>query len=234
MTPTPVAHVIDTDRQAAADTDHEAAADLLFDPPGTGPEAGIRPWDYAAAGAVLSYTCGRPPADPGAEVQQLLRVIHATGRAHSHEAHALLMPLGVVMLAGEIATRTLHRELTAEHGENPFKPLAAAIAHLWPLPQEHIPTIGPGHPGMALHRWTTGHRPPLHPLARDTAHLLATALSRNGRDGRDGRVSRMRCAARICTAVLRHRGTEGRDELAAVREHVLTTRDTPPPDHTTT
>ncbi|WP_409239924.1 hypothetical protein [Streptomyces sp. PA5.6] len=77
-----------------------------------------------------------------------------SAQSTANKAPGPLRP-GVIMLAGEVAARYLPTQLAREHGPYGLEPFQAAIALLWPLPDESVPSVQ-GHPAIALLRLTTG------------------------------------------------------------------------------
>ncbi|MGW9439601.1 hypothetical protein [Streptomyces sp. NPDC055607] len=193
---------------------------LLFTVPDRGPTAHMLPQDRAAVGTALTWGPGLGDLDE----TRLLRVIHATGRVHRRGGEsAPSLHVGAVMLGGEIAARYLYQQLAGEHGPHGFEPLAAAVATLWPLPGETPPPVH-GHPGMALFRLTQGPYETL--LSADeikAMQLLGRAMPSSDQD------TQMRCVARACRHIVHERDRLQAEDLAAVREAILTARVTGQP-----
>ncbi|MGW9439602.1 hypothetical protein [Streptomyces sp. NPDC055607] len=215
-----IARVTEADIEAAAefreklDERPTGFADLFFDLPGHGPTARLNPADQAAVGVTLTY---RHPGAP--DQDRLLPVLHAVGRVHSHGARQV-MQIGTVMLGGEIAARYLYRQLADRHPPFHLKPLKDVIALQWPLPEEGRP-YGLQHPAMALLRLANGPDRRLFTLTEIQAMRL---VARTLPDGGSNQEQRLRCAARICSTFARGHIRFRREDLAAVREEVLTAR----------
>lgn len=221
MIPLMTARVTDRDakiadaKAAELDRTEHGVTGLLFTVPDYGPTAGMLPQDRAAVGIALT----RGPDLWDLDETRLLRVIYATGRCHrwNGEGHTSLH-VGAVMLGGEVAARYLHRRLTREHPDG-FEALEAAIATLWPLPGETPPPVR-GHAGMALHRLATG---PFRSHFSNSDVQAMNTLAR-GMPGGIDQATHLRCVARVCRLVLTDRATFSAEDLAAVREAVLTSR----------
>ncbi|MFJ4342991.1 hypothetical protein [Streptomyces sp. NPDC088915] len=214
-----IARVTETDIEAAAafreklDERPTGFADLLFDPPAHGPTAWLNPNDQAAVGVTLTY---RHPGAP--DQDRLLPVLHAVGRCHSYGVRQL-MQVGTVMLGGEIAARYLYQQLARRYPPFFLKPLKTVIALQWPLPEEGRPD-GPQHPAMALLRLANGPDRGLFTVTEIQAMRLVARTLPGGGD----QEQRLRCAAQICSTFARGHIRFRREDLAAVREEVLTAR----------
>ncbi|MER8237022.1 hypothetical protein [Streptomyces sp. NPDC094049] len=190
---------------------------LLFDRPRFGHMRCVATQDHAAVGTVL--TAGGSMRDR--DESQLLAVIRATGRATLQNLPGDPFPAGRVMLGAEVAARYLHQRLTTKRGAYGLAPLTAAIDTLWPLPGV-TPHPVHGHPGMNLHRLANKLGPLLSPDEAEAMRLIGRATSDNGINRRE---HRPRCAARLCTTVIRHRRYDA-EALVAVRTAILTARTT--------
>ncbi|MFE1270597.1 hypothetical protein [Streptomyces sp. NPDC058758] len=221
MTYPGIAYVTEDDLEAAAEfrERHEkepgAFIDLLFGVKDYGPTAMLNPRDQEAVGATLTLHLS------GAAAQdRLLPVLRAVGRVHCQGAGPML-PLGAVMLGGEIAARYLHQQLSHRHPPVLLAPLQTAIGLQWPLPGEERPQE-PDHPAraaVALLRLANGpHRHAFTLTEIQAMRLVARTLPGEGLQ------QRLRCAAGVCGTFARGRIRFDRDVLTAVREDVLTAR----------
>lgn len=198
-----------------AQTEHGLAG-LLFTVPDRGPTALMLPQDRTAVGTALTWGADRWDLDD----PRLLRVLYATARCHRwNDESAPSLHVGAVMLGGEVAARYLHRRLTREHGPEGFEALEAAIATLWPLPGETPPPVR-GHAGMALHRLATGAFRGLF----SASDVQAMNVLARGMPGGIDQVTHLRCVARVCRIVLTDGDPVSGEDLAAVRDDVLTSR----------
>ncbi|MEU8543166.1 hypothetical protein AB0C52_24815 [Streptomyces sp. NPDC048717] len=222
----PIARVTEADIKAAAKIKDYAG--LLFDPPSSGPAKYINGRDFGAVGTVLTWS----RRGSARHEERLLSVIQATGRAHLHRwnGEGRHTDFGVVMLGGEIAARYHFHRLAREFDPVVLAPFAAAITYLWPLPGEE-PTRIKKHPRiekmphMALLRLTTGlMKEQFATTEIDAMRLLAHALSEG-----NSPEAKLRCAARICSTVVRYQGRFRGEDLADVRDAVLTARATNTP-----
>lgn len=221
MTYPGIAHVTEGDREAAAEfrKKHEkepgALVDLLYGAKNYGPTSAINPRDQEAVGATLTLHLSSAE-----EQDRLLPVLRAVGRVHCQGAGPML-PLGTVMLGGEIAARYLHRQLSRRHPPVLLAPLKTAIALQWPLPGEERPPE-PDHPAraaVALRRLANGpHRYAFTLTEIQAMRLVALTLPGEGLE------QRARCAAGVCGTFARGRIRFDRDVLTAVREDILTAR----------
>ncbi|MFB6629928.1 hypothetical protein ACFCWY_08540 [Streptomyces sp. NPDC056362] len=228
--PRPV-HVTAQDIEAAATLASRLArtttgfVDLLFNSSATGPDRHINARHRAAVGMVLTWNSANRWS-AGEDDARMLRVIRATGRVHQRpDSKVPVTQTGVIMLGGEVAARYLYRRLALERGPYGLEPFAAAIGSLWRLPEEELPHVH-GHPPMALLRLTTGpYKGLFHHTDVEAMRCLAYALPGSGRSEQQGLLS----VARIADAVTRHRGRFQGEDLAVVREAVLTARTTGEP-----
>ncbi|MFJ4342992.1 hypothetical protein [Streptomyces sp. NPDC088915] len=189
---------------------------LLFTVPDHGPTAHMLAQDRAAVGIALTWGPGLWDLDE----TRLLRVIHATGRVHRRDEESTpSLHVGAVMLGGEIAARYLYQQLAGEHGPHGLEPLAAAVATLWPLPDETPPPVH-GHLGMALFRLTQGPYETL--LSAD--EIKAMQLLGRAMPGGIDQGTQVRCVARACHHIVHQRNQLHAENLAAVREEILTVR----------
>lgn len=152
-----------------------------------------------------------------------LAVAYAHSRARGHQQNR---SAGIVLLAGEITARAIHRDLVATHGEQLVRPLTDLIRTIWPLTGDDLRNNpGSGHPPLQATRMLTGpcrelfepwQTRALQPListytrAGDTApQMLATALT-----------GMARMAHESLTPLLKHRG----QHVIAARDDILSAR----------
>ncbi|MEU5978401.1 hypothetical protein [Streptomyces sp. NPDC047315] len=203
---TGAAIVTGSDINAVAKLDPRRAMYRLFEAPDSRLIAHMNSRDHAAVCAVLTWSRNW---DSGEE--RLLRVLHAVGRGS--------LRLGAVHLAGEVASRCLHRHLVRQHGPYGLEPLTAAITTLWPLPGERSPHVD-RHPAGALHRLTSG---PLKDLLKPSDIQALLLLARALPDGGGDKERKLTALARMCE-VLARTGRLDRDDLTAVRDQILDAR----------
>ncbi|MFF6888602.1 hypothetical protein ACFY9F_36105 [Streptomyces sp. NPDC012421] len=190
-------------------------AHALFTPPNTGPAGTISDRDHAAVGTLLSWPLGHSSPE---QDTQILAVSQALGRAEHAAGPRDAPSVGVILLGGEIAARHLHHKIAHAYGPYGLEPLAAVIAHLWPLPAEEAPGVA-GHPAMALHRMTTA--------LPDT--LLTSTQRRALRMLGQSAISpslapRLLLTARLAHEVVLDIGPHDTDLLPTIRKAVLTAR----------
>ncbi|WP_329274031.1 hypothetical protein [Streptomyces sp. NBC_00691] len=195
---------------------------LLFQVPDMGPGRTLFDRDQAAVGTVL---ISNTPGGCDDDVRRLA-VIRAMGRTYREDPRSTIMPIGVVMLGGEIAARYLYQRLIRQHGPYGLEPLATAISILWPPPGEEPPRH-PGHPGMSLARLVSG---PMNHLFTPGDIRALRALA--GAFCEDQEMQ-LRCTARICNSAAGRPQDLRSGDLPTVRESVLTSRTathlSPPP-----
>lgn len=174
---------------------HDRLMYVLFGPAPSAARPRLRPYDHGAVGTLLTYRAGLQE-DEG----RMLAVAHAAGRARVDRWR---LEVGVVLLAGEIAARSVHRLLAGRFGPEGFEALSDAIALCWPLPDEQPEPQLPGHPGMNLGRMLKGPaRPVMENWQVNMARVLATAFSSH--DDNDQVVrSTARCAGSAHTQLMR-------------------------------
>ncbi|MFB7341149.1 hypothetical protein ACFCZ6_13920 [Streptomyces hydrogenans] len=213
-----IAYVTEGDLEAAAafrkkeEEQPGAFVDLLFTVPAHGPTAMLNPRAQEAVGATLTLHLSG-----AADQDRLLPVLRAVGRVHSEGAGPML-PVGTVMLGGEIAARYLYQQLSRRYPPFLLAPLKTAISLLWPLPGRGRPEGRP-NPAMALLRLANGEYRTLFTHTEIQAmRLIARALA-------GGSLAvRLQCAAGVCATFARGRVRFDRDVLTVVREDVLTAR----------
>ncbi|MFE8940932.1 hypothetical protein ACFYNX_26040 [Streptomyces sp. NPDC007872] len=212
-----VALVTDTDIEAAVTFARTASPtgfmELLFDGPTQSRTAYLHPRSYGAVG--LTLTQGGPGLP---DFPRLLPVLNAVGRAQAPDA-GLWMPVGAVMLAGEIAARYLHQQLTREHHPAVLAPLRQAIAVNWP--RYYIPPHLTGPAAGNLLRLTNGpQRRSFAPAEIQAMRLIARMLP----GGHVDQGLRLRCATQLCGVFAPGRGRYRAQELSAVREETIAFR----------
>ncbi|MFE3609764.1 hypothetical protein [Streptomyces goshikiensis] len=209
-------------------------ADLPFVVPAEGPTSCVSPHDHGAVGVTLTHGESGSP-----DYARLLPVLSAIGRTQREEQHhETWMPTGVVMLAGEIAARYLHRQLAREHSTKVLTPLTQAINVVWPQRYAHLhpgqhPLGGPTrctkwpppcphplrHPAGQLMRLANGpHRAGFTPAETKAMRLIARTLPG------ERLTTRMRCAARLCTVFVPRYSRYRVEDLNAVREEIISFR----------
>ncbi|MGW3308286.1 hypothetical protein ACWDG9_17060 [Streptomyces sp. NPDC001073] len=151
---TRAAAVTEEDRQAVAwagdpsDPDsHDKFMRILFGPWIMAGRPLLDPRAHGAVGTLLSYR-GHDHDRTENEVE-LLAVAHAHGRTRRLSSYTVT---GAVLLAGEIAARTIHRQLATELGEPAIRPLTCVVDGLWPLPGTTPPDRPHGDLAMNLGR----------------------------------------------------------------------------------
>lgn len=221
MTYPGIAYVTEDDLQAAAafrekhEKEPAALIDLLFGVKDYGPTAAINPRDQEAVGATLTFHLSG-----AADQDRLLPILRAVGRVHCQGAGPML-PIGTIMLGGELAARYLYQQLSRRHPPVLLTPLKTAIALQWPLPGEERPQE-PQHPAMATMALLRLANGPLRNLFTIT-EIQAMRMVARTLPG-DGLQTRLRCAAGVCATFARGRIRFDRDVLTAVREDILTAR----------
>lgn len=191
---------------------HGRLTDVLFGPAPDWVRPRLSHRDHGAVGSLLSYRAG--PLDDDA---RMLAVAHAAGRAR---VRRYCLEVGVVLLAGEIAARSVHRLLTERFGPGGFEALSDAITLCWPMPDQQPGPLLLGHPGMNLGRMLQGPaRAVMENWQAEMARVLATAFA--SADDRDQVIrSTARCAGITYAPLLRsHAETtmQVRNELIGTR-----------------